>query len=181
MVQLLSGFVGALIATILTVIYLYVSEKLKIRTDVVLEIVEFCDEFNSNICNLKYLKNKEFTQPGSQIDLEDYKAHTKNLSKLIMTTKLQAKVALIYRDGDIFENFMKLSEDFRAASKVLRRSTRSGWVIENKELDELINIKIEPLRKELLGMLLKSTSTFSITSDFVTGQYRNAKSKLTKK
>lgn len=177
--QLLSGFVGAFIATILSIIYLYFTEKSKIRTDLILEIVEFCDEFYSNICNLKYLKNKEFTQAGAQIDLEEYSAHKKKLTNLIITTKLQAKVALIYRGSDIFENFMKLSNDFRTASKILRRSTRSGWVIEEKELDELINSNIEPLRKELLDKLLKSTSVFSITSDLFTEQYNKAKAKLT--
>lgn len=171
MEQLLSGFAGALIATILSVIYLYFSEKSKIRTELVLEIVGFCDEFYNLIINLKYLKNIEFTKPGSQIDIEEYRAFSKSLTNLIITTKLQAKTALIYKESEVFKLFMELSNCFRDAASILRKSTRSGWVIEEKEISELLISKIEPLRKDLLTNLLKSTSVTSITKNILYNKF----------
>ena len=42
--QLLSGLYGALIATILSIIYLYFSDQIKLRSEVMLEVVGYSDD-----------------------------------------------------------------------------------------------------------------------------------------
>jgi hypothetical protein len=61
MEQLFSVLIGALIASILAVLFLHVSEKLKIRSEVLLEVVGFCDKTYHHFQNLHVYKNTEDT------------------------------------------------------------------------------------------------------------------------
>ena len=58
MSELLSGLIGALIATILTVVSLYLAEQAKLRTEMTLEVVGYCDDIYDRLQLMHVHKEK---------------------------------------------------------------------------------------------------------------------------
>lgn len=70
--QLLSGFLGALIATIPSVFYQYLSEQKKFRADVLLEAVAYSDEIYKHLIDLHTKKKAEYPDKKRGLDQAAY-------------------------------------------------------------------------------------------------------------
>ena len=153
--QLLSGLIGALIATVLSVAYLYFSNKSKIRIEVLLEVVGFCDDIYHNLENLHYFKNAEYTKKNTEFPIEDYRKLSRELTVFLTSTKVHAKMAIAYGERDELALFLKLSNRFRSVASILRQATRSGWVNEGPQIHQMFEKEIDPLRHTLVRALIK--------------------------
>ena len=157
MEQLLSGLIGALIATTLSVVYLHFSEKSKIRTEVLLEIVGFCDDIYHHLQNLQFYKEAKYNDRSSDLSIEDYRQLSRELTVLLISTKVHAKLAIAYGEGDELALFLELSKQLRRAASILRKATRSGWVKEGPQIHQLFENEIDPLRHNLMSTLIDGT------------------------
>ncbi len=162
MEQLLSGFLGALIATILSIFYLYLSEQKKLRADVLLEAVAHSDEIYKHLIDLHTEKNAEYTDKKRGLLPEEYRIVSRELTALLLSSKPGIKLALVYGDSDVMGIFNELRSHFFKISSVLRGATRSGWVTEHHEIETIFAEKIDPLRASFERILLHEVRTFSI-------------------
>ena len=165
MEQLFSVLIGALIASILAIVYLHVSEKFKIRSEVLLEVVGFCDEIYHHLQNLHVYKNAEYTDRGLDLTIEDYRYLSRKLTVLLTSTKVHAKMALAFGEKEELGLFLELSNQLRQVASILRRATRSGWIKENPQVHELFRDKIDPLRHKLMRDLIKGAKASGILLD----------------
>lgn len=156
--QLLSGLIGALAATFISVIYLHISEKNKLRGEVFLEVVGYCDDIYHYLQKLHVYKDSEYTTHSVPFSPDDYKLISDKLTVLLLSSKVHAKLTLAYGEGDALLLFNSLSKRFIEVSGALRKATRSAWVVkENKEITRLFSEEIDPLRTNLQRSLLYGT------------------------
>jgi len=156
MEQLLSGLYGALIATILSIVYLYFSRQIKLRFDVMLEVVGYCDDIYHRISMMHVHKNNMYTKKKPGLTDDEYRKLSQELTVLLKSSKVRAKVALVYGEGPVLEKFNELSVSFVEASSILRKATRAAWVVEeNKKMNDIFEKRIDILRNQLEISLLK--------------------------
>lgn len=61
MKELLSGLIGALIATLLNIFYLYLFDQKKLRIDILLDAVAYSDNIYKHLIDLHTDKHAEYT------------------------------------------------------------------------------------------------------------------------
>ncbi len=163
---ILSGLVGALIATFISVIYLHISEKNKLRGEVFLEVVSYCDEIYHFLQTIHNYKEAEYRLYKSPYSSEEYTSINNKLTVSLISTRVHAKLSLAYGDGDgdgdgdgeTLLLFNILSDNLRKVSSILRSSTKSAWVTkEHKEIMRLFSEEIDPLRAKLQESMLNGT------------------------
>ena len=164
MEQLLSGLYGALIASILSIIYLYFSEQIKLRSEIMLEVVGYSDDIFSSLTQMHIHKDSMYTEEIPRLTPEEYKKVSNELTVLLLTTKIKVKIALVYGEGQVLGIFNQLWNNYIAVSSLLRTATRSAWVVkENKEIIDIFSNKIDPLRNQLEKLLLNNARVKGIS------------------
>lgn len=167
MEELLSGFIGALIATILSVVYLYIAEQAKLRTEVALEVVGYCDDVYHRLELMHVHKEKVYTNTGAGLEGDQYRAVSLELSELIKSTKTHAKLQIVYGPSSSMALLNGLSQHFREATSILRGATANDWSENGKQVFDLFEKKIEPMRTELQQQLIAGTQAMAIAKDFL--------------
>jgi hypothetical protein len=165
MEQLFSVLIGALIASILSVGYLHVSEKLKIRSEVLLEVVGFCDEIYHHLQNLHVYKNAEYTVRDLDLTIKDYRYLSRGLTVILTSTKVHEKMAIAFGEKEELGLFLELSNQLRQVASILLRATRSAEVNEGQQVNQLFKDKIDPLRHKLIRDLIKGAKVAAILPD----------------
>lgn len=166
MSELLSGLIGALIATILTVVYLYLAEQAKLRTEMALEVVGYCDDIYDRLQLMHVHKDTVYTHSGRGMPPEDYRAVSYELSRLIKATKTHAKLEITYGPGQSMAALNELSHHFRETTSLLRAATEADWAQKGTQIFELFQTRIDPLRKDLQRKLIDGTRASAIAKDF---------------
>ena len=162
MESLLSGLIGALIATLLSVLYHHIYEQKKTRSDVLMEIVSYCDEIYRHLTDMHVHKNHEYMDKKPALHADEYRIISRELTALLISSKPAAKLALAYGEGRIMAIFNELKSSFIEVSSELRGATRSGWVIENKKISTLFSERIDPLRANLERSLLNESHIIEV-------------------
>jgi hypothetical protein len=167
MESLLSGFIGALIATILTVVYMHITEQSRRRSDVMLEVVTFFDEIYTLLQRLHTDKDASFTGKKRGLTDEEYRISSKNLKDILFTSRVGVKLALVYGEGDLNGIFNYLKDKCLTASRILWGADESDWDNKNKEILTLFSEHIDPYRNTLEQKLIDGTKVKSILKDTV--------------
>lgn len=165
---MLSGFIGALIATILSVAYLYIAEQIRQRTEIALEVVGFCDEIYNRLQFMHVHKEKAYTQGGIELEPEVYRANSRELATLIKSTKTHAKLEIVYGAGASVAALNGLSHHFREASSILWGATEKDWAEKGVQLHNLFKNVIDPMRAGLQRELIDGTRIKAIMEHFIT-------------
>jgi hypothetical protein len=159
--DILFAFIGAIIGSIVTVQYMYASDRLKLRGEVMQEVVAYCDDIYHLIQDMQGRKNAIYTRNLDGLD-DEYVADSRQLSVLLKTSRPHTKLVIAYGEGDALGALNNLSSEFRQVVSILRNATRSAWASEEAEILTIFKDKIDPLRTRLQGCLLKGARTPSI-------------------
>ena len=163
--SLLSGFIGALIATVLSVIYLYISEKYRLRSDCMLEVVGYFDEIYTLLQRLHVDKDSHYTGKKRGLTDEEYRISSKTLKDLLFTSRVGVKLAIVYGEGELNGMFNYLKENCLTASRILWNATESDWNEKNKDIQKLFSERIDPVRNSLERKLIEGTKANIIIKD----------------
>ena len=86
--------------------------------------------------------------------------------ELSLSHGIRSKVASEYGEGKILIAFVDLLDHYRKIHDDLRTSTRSAWIVqERKEIFELFDKKVDPLREHLQNELRTRYSVKAILND----------------
>lgn len=166
MSELLSGLIGALIATVLSVVYLYLAEQAKLRAEIALEVVGYCDDIYDRLQLMHVHKDTVYTHAGSGMHSDEYRATSHEISRLIKSTKTHAKLEIVYGPGESVAALNELGHHFREATSLLRGATEADWVEQRRQIFDLFQTRIDPLRKDLQRKLINGTRAAAIAKDF---------------
>lgn len=167
MEALLSGFFGALFATLLSVLYLYVAKEQTIRSEVFLEAVSYIDNIYIKLLDLNYTKDAEFRDKGREFQAEEYDASSRELRILLLSGKVPAKIVLVYGEGEAIGTYNTLKGFLLEVSRTLWGATRSGWVQEGPKIANLFANDIDPLREKFERLLLREARFWSVIKGIV--------------
>jgi hypothetical protein len=164
MLEALLTLIGALVGGIITVQYMYAADRRKVRAEVVLEVVSFCDDIFHLIQLMHVSKGAVFTRDFAQEPQagENYQQATERLTVLLKTSVPRVKLAIAYGEGDALRDFNALTDQFREVASILRRATRVAWVQENREIHQRFADVIDPTRARLESRLLSDARPASI-------------------
>jgi hypothetical protein len=163
---LLSGFIGALIATLLSVVYLYISEQSRLRSEVALEVISYFDDIYKRLEALHNDKDSIYTGKKRGLTDEEYRIISWTLKDLLVTSKVGAKLEIIYGEGNFTGSFNYLEDSCCEAAKILWSAAKHDWDEKNKQIFILFEKKIDPARKSLERALIDGTRAHRIIKDF---------------
>ena len=92
----LSGFLGALVATIITVLYQHTSEQVKLRRDVLLEINGWLDDFYTRLQAMHVHKERIYEGKDPSLSQEEYRKFNEDIRVLLLSERIKTLVALTY-------------------------------------------------------------------------------------
>lgn len=166
MLLLFSGLLGAIIAALLSVLYHYISEQKKIKSDVLMEIVSYCDEIYGHLIDMHSYKEHEYMDKKPALHPDEYRMISRELTKLLISSKPATKLVIAYGEGIIMATFNELKSCFHEVSGMLRKATKDDWVIEHKKINNLFSEIIEPSRTILQRSLLNELDAIKIAKGF---------------
>ena len=70
--NLISGLIGALLATVIAVAYSHISELIRRRHDVTLEVVGYSDDIYSHLQTMQTFKN-QIAEDKEVLELDEYR------------------------------------------------------------------------------------------------------------
>ncbi len=165
MSELLSGFIGAVIATILSVIYLYFAEQWKLRTEIALEVAAYCDDIYDRLQSMHGHKDTVYKHSGSGMHPDEYRANSHELSRLLKATKTHAKLEITYGASQSVAALNELSHHFREIASLLMGATETDWSQKSQLVFEIFQTRIDPVRKDLQRKLIDGTRVSAIAYD----------------
>ena len=155
MEQLFSVLIGTLIASILAVFFLQVSEKFKNRNEVLLGVVGFCNQIYHHLQNFHVYKNAGCTDRDLDLTIEDYRCVSRELTEILTSAKVHEKIAMAFGEKEELGLFLELSNQLRQVASILHTATPSAGIKEKQHVNRLFEDKIDPLRHKLTQGLIK--------------------------
>jgi len=164
MLEALLTLIGALVGGIITVQYMYAADRRKVRAEVVLEVVSYCDEIFHLIQMMHVSKDAVFTRAPNQEPQAGvhYQQATERLTVLLKTSVPKVKLAIAYGEGDSLRDFTALTGHFMEVAHILRRATSVAWAQEDAEIHRRFAELIDPARTRLESRLLSDARPASI-------------------
>ena len=160
--EILFAFLGAILGGVITVQYMYVSDRLKFRGDVMVEVVAYCDNVYQLIQEMHALKNAFMANNLSDQMSSEYGAYSNQVSVLLKTSAPHTRVAIAYGEGKALADLNRLRNEFRDVVTILRKASPAAWANENKEIFSRFGERIDPLRVRLQQALSDGARTRSI-------------------
>src|SRR2546426_11625501 len=123
--DILFAFIGAIIGGIITVQYMYAADRRKIRAEVMLEVVAYCDNIYHLVQTAHVHKDAVFTRNFNEIPnaAVDYDNASQQLTALLKTSVPHAKLAIAFGEAEALGDFNTLTEQFREVTSILRHAT----------------------------------------------------------
>lgn len=165
MEQFFLVLVGALIASIIAVVFLHASEKFKIRSEVLLDVVGFCDEIYHHFQNIHVYKNVTSTGRDLDLTIEDCQCLNRGLSLILTSTKVHKKMAVAFGEKEELGIFLELCNQLRQVASVLRKDTGNARINEGQQVKQIFKDKIDPLRHKLMQDLINGAKYTGILPD----------------
>jgi hypothetical protein len=159
---LLSGLIGALIATLLSILYHQISEQKKIRGDALMDIVSYCDDVYTHLNQIHGHKQFKYLKKGTILNNDEYRIINRELTLLLVSSKPGVKLALAYGEGKTMAIFNKLRTYFLKVASKLREPTMDEWDKRSKEIFSIFSSEIDPLRINLERSLLNESKAIEI-------------------
>jgi len=167
--NLVSGLLGALLASLLTVLYLWVAEVRKLRGETFVEVATFLDETWQLVQNIQafldladhYAKNgfpdgdtADWVQQQSRRNSET----RHKLTQQINSSRINAKLAYVYGEGIELKRFAEVTALLRPiVTQKLSRRKVADWSANSAELHEFFKSQLDPARARLERQLMTGT------------------------
>lgn len=164
---LLSGFIAALIATLISVVYLYLTEQSRLRSEVAVEVVDYFDDIYTRLQILNVDKDAAYTGKKRGLTDIEYRITSREISVLLKRSRIGVRLAIVYGEGDLTGDFNYLIDSCIEAVGILRSATEQNWKVKNTQILTLFSERIDPVRKKLERSLLDGTRTHRIFKDFL--------------
>ena len=162
---LLSGLIGALIASILSILYLYFAEQIRYRRDIFVEVVSLSDDVYGYLQILQAHKDMTYKQGTSYLDDDEKKRMNEDLKKHLISSKIRAKIALVYGEGDELRRFNALQGELLSIARILWAAKEDTWEADNRRILNGFSTVIEPIRASVEFRLLCGTRLSSVLFD----------------
>ena len=167
--NLISGLIGALIATVLSIVYLHISEVIRRRYELAIDIAVYSDEVYNDTQVIHVYKSMLYSdQEIPKESLEPYAAAINRLSVSVTSSDIHMRARIVYgENSDELKTLEGLRSYYKTCSLLLWGSEKENWEDKSKELHELFEKNIDPLRGMLEIRLANSVKTMYIIKKLI--------------
>jgi hypothetical protein len=155
--DLFSGLIGALIASILTVVYLYFANEIKFRELILIEVIDYVEKVYHTFQAIHVAKTLIAENKKCNISDKFYE----ELNFLLKTSLPHAKLRIAYGEDKEMLKLNFISKEIREASLLLFRTTKENFDKNDKEIKSIID-KVEVQKELLIEDLFGGLFVFSI-------------------
>jgi hypothetical protein len=164
---LLSGLIGAFIATTLTIIYNYIREQVRHRRDVMMQAVSWVDDIYDRLQMMQVQKERVYAGKEPAITTEEYKITTREVKTLLLSSKIPVLVALVYGEGNEVQKINALQGEMTKVAEILWQANKDTWDEASKKIFLSFSKIIDPVKEATFKRFLHGTRARSIVSDFL--------------
>jgi hypothetical protein len=159
MIEILaSGLVGAILATILGVVFGFFQEQARLRADVMLTVVGWADDTYLRLIDLRTSRKAAYTSDKPYLAAEEYASNSRELRSLLLRTSVVARVSIVYGEGEATSLLNQLRDNQLQAAQMLWQSRKENWDDVDKRVQGFRAEKVDPLRTRLERRLLQQSS-----------------------
>lgn len=177
--NLISGLIGALLATVIAVAYSHIAEQIRRRHDVTLDVVGYSDEVYGYLQTMQVYKNQQ-AEGKDTLDLDEYRTASRELRNLVLSSRVHARATLVYGEkSSELEALQALRSHFIQSARLLWNSNPNNWKEVSAALFSLFEKNIDPLRLDTEIRFIRSVRIRNILKDWVLNiwPFRPAKGK----
>lgn len=164
---LISGLIGALIATLLSILYNFVAEQLRFRRELILEIVSWADDVYGRLQEMHIQKERVYSGKKPGLTDEEYRIMSREAKSLLLSSKIGAMVALVYGEGEEMQKINAFQGELTKVLESLYDAKKETWSNFHEDISKKFSNVIDPLRAAISRRFLEGTSVKSILLDFI--------------
>ena len=159
---LLSGTIGALMATLLSVWYQNRSEQIKNRTDVIIAVVDWADSICAHLTALQVDKERRYAGQSPSLSNEEGRSMSNDLRILLLSDRITAQVVCVFGEGNTLQKINALKGELTKAAEILWAEKQDNWSEAEAEIMKIFKDKIDPIRASVMRDFFNSTGKISI-------------------
>lgn len=163
---LLSGLIGAIIASLLSVLYQYIAEQIRRRAELMMEIVKWADDIYERLQILTVNKGEIYAGKEAYLTQEEFKMVNREVKITLLSSRISAMVALVYGEGKDVQRINTLQGELLKVARIQWNSKKETWPQASKEIDEKFDKIIDPLREAIANRFLAASRPPAVISDF---------------
>ncbi len=143
----LSGLVAALAAALVSVVYQWLGEHRRQRSDLALEVCSWSDDIYDRMHAFHVQRDFMCTKKGEvHLTPEEDRTNRRRLKSLVLSSVLPTKVELVYCRSEEFRTFLSLRQQYEDVFKMLLTPPTEGWSQRKRIIEERFANAIDPLR-----------------------------------
>lgn len=164
--SLLSGLIGALIATVLAVLYQHLSALAQRRFEVMLLAVDYLDDLYFNSRHIEQYRDKKYKENCEVMSNDEYRALCNKTDSMLTSSRIHARVTMVYGEnsGEL-EKFDMLRTKLTDTTIMLFRACPDTWDEMRASIHKVFEKEIEPLRRTTELELLRGANMWSVFKD----------------
>jgi hypothetical protein len=161
--ELLSGLIGALLASLLAIWYQNVAEVIENRKHVMIAVTEWLDNIYLRLQLLSSEKELVYQGQESTLSQQEYNSMSNEMRILLLSNKIITEVACVYGQGDRLQKISQLQSSMTNAARIFWTARQEIWGDSHKKIMEMFETSIDPLRASVMNDFFNSLKEFSIS------------------
>lgn len=151
--NLLSGAIGAVLGSMVSILYVHYSERLKSRRQLAIEIIDHIETMYNRLMALATIQIPELAEHRqargvSLLNDDERRQYTAEFLKLLTTYSPFAKVEIIFNDSTLVTVLEKLTSGFQKAFHAMNK---------RDEFMKMLNAEVDPHYGEMCRLLKSKT------------------------
>ncbi len=151
--NLLSGAIGAVLGSLVSVLYVHWAERLKSRRQLAIEIIDHIETMYNRLMALATIQIPELAEHRqsrgvSLLSEDERRQYTAEFLRLLTTYSPFAKVEIIFNDNALVNALENLTTGFQKAFHTINNST---------EFMRILNSEVDPHYGEMCKLLKSKT------------------------
>jgi hypothetical protein len=151
--NLLSGAIGAVLGSLVSILYVHYAERLKSRRQLAIEIIDHIETMYNRLMALATIQIPELAEHRqargvSLLNDDERRQYMAEFLKLLTTYSPFAKVEIIFNDGTLVIALEKLTSGFQTAFHAMNNRS---------EFMRLLNSEVDPHYVEMCRLLKSKT------------------------
>jgi hypothetical protein len=163
--SLSGGIIGAFIATILTILYQHLMERMRLKADATLFVMQRVDAVLAHFLMIHSDKDVA-VKVGKVTEGEIVEQTIRNLLTMLFSEEARNRIYLVFGEGEILDTYNSLHKLFWKFYQLVFEGTKDSWAEQCPKVSSLMNDEILPLSHTLGDRLRKNSSMPLIWSQF---------------
>ncbi len=152
------GLLGALLATMISILFQFWFQRIRLKAEVMLAVNSWANEVYQRTIDLAMQKKVIYEGGDPWLSEEDYQECNRELRKKLLFSDVQARVALVYGEGDELGLLQEFKKQLLEASRRIWNARKETWDQVSKDTHEAFQQKVDPLRIKVERMLLSKAT-----------------------